>query len=103
VRERCFEVMRKAGLPVGQSQTQLVAVGSCEFAWFAEAVISRASDTTLPNMIAAGESLGTSYRSPFSYGNRIGPGQRDGVALFRALKWDEGCSCVQYTSKPFEP
>ena len=103
VRERCFEVMRRAGLSVGQSQTQLVAIAACEIAWFTEAVVTPAQDTTLPNMIAAGESLGTSYRSPYNYGNRIGPGQHDGVALFRALRWDEACSCVQYTSAPFEP
>jgi hypothetical protein len=104
VRERCFEVMRAAGLPVGQAQTQAVAIGACEQAWFAEAIVSRAGDdTTLPGMIRAGESLGTAYRSPYSYGNRLGPGQHDGVALFRALAWDEGCSCNKYTSAPFEP
>ena len=103
VRERCFEVMRAAGLPVGEWQTQLLAVAACEIAWFSEAVISRAADTTLPNMIAAGESLGTSYRSPYNYGNRIGPGRHDGVALFRSLRWDEGCSCIKYTTPPFEP
>ncbi|MEN3271453.1 MAG: hypothetical protein V7636_214 [Actinomycetota bacterium] len=102
-RERCFEIMRKAGLPVGQGQTQAIAIGSCEGIWFAEAVISRAADTTLPNMIAAGESLGTSYRSPYNFGNRIGPGQHDGVALFRSLEWGQDCSCIVYTSKPFEP
>ena len=103
VRERCFEVMRNAGLPVAQWQTQAIAIGACEFAWFTEAVVTRAADTTLPNMIAGGESLGTSYRSPYNYGNRIGPGQHDGVALFRSLKWNEECECVEYTSTPFEP
>ena len=104
VRERCFEVMRNAGLPVGQAQTRAVAIGACEIAWFTEAVVSRAGDdTTLSSMIAAGESLGTSYRSPYSYGNRLGPGQHDGVALFRALAWDDECECVEYTSEPFEP
>jgi hypothetical protein len=104
VRERCFAVMKKKGLPVGQAQTQSAAVNACESVWFAEAVLKRATaGTTLPSMIAAGESLGTSYRSPFSYGNRVQRGQRDGVALFRALRFDEGCSCIKYTSKPFEP
>lgn len=103
VRERCFDVMKKRGLRVGQSQTQLLAVGACEIAWFTEAVVKRTKGTTLPSMIAAGESLGTSYRSPYNYGNRLGPGRHDGVALFRALRFDEGCSCIKYTSKPFEP
>lgn len=102
-RERCFAIMKKKGLPVGQGQTQAVAVGACEIAWFAEAVVERARDTTLAGMIASGESLGTSYRSPYNYGNRIGPGQHDGVALFRDLRYDESCSCLKYTSKPYEP
>ena len=103
VRERCFAVMRKAGLPVGHWQTQTLAVGACEIAWFSEAVIKRAADTTLPNMIAAGEALGTSYRSPYNYGNRLGPGRHDGVSLFRSLEWNQGCSCIKYTSGPYEP
>jgi hypothetical protein len=103
VRERCFQVMRDAGLPVGQAQTQAVAIGACAAAWWVEAVVNAASDTTLANMIAGAESLGTSYRSPYSYGNRLAPGQHDGVALFRALAWDEECACIVYTSAPFEP
>jgi len=104
VRERCFEVMRAAGLPVGQAQTQAVAIGACEVAWFTEAIVGASGgDTTLAGMIAAGESLGTSYRSPYSYGNRFGPGRHDGVALFRSLAWDTGCGCNKYTSAPFEP
>jgi hypothetical protein len=102
-RERCFAIMRKKGLPVGQSQTQSVAIGSCDYAWFAEAIIKRAGGTLLPAMISGGEALGTSYRSPYSYGNRVGPGQHDGVALFRNEQFDSGCSCLKYTSKPYEP
>jgi hypothetical protein len=104
VRERCYTTMKKRGLPVGQDQTRNIAGLACEYAYFAEAVLARAtSGTTLPSMIAAAESLGTSYRSPMSYGNRFGPRQHDGAALFRALRWDESCSCNRYTSKPFEP
>jgi hypothetical protein len=104
VRERCYATMKKRGLPVGDDQTRNIAVLACEYAYFAEAVVPRARNgTTLPSMIAAAESLGTSYRSPRSFGNRIGPGRHDGDALFRALRWDVGCECNKYTSKPFEP
>jgi hypothetical protein len=104
VRERCYGTMTKDGLPVGQDQTRNIAILACEYAYFAEAVLKRATTgTTLPSMIAAAESLGTSYRSAANYGNRIGADQHDGAALFRGLRWDEGCSCVKYTSKPFEP
>jgi hypothetical protein len=54
-------------------------------------------------MIGAAEALGTSYRSPFSYGNRIQHGQHDGAALFRNSAFDGGCSCMKFSSKPFEP
>ena len=103
-RERCFEIMRKEGLAVGQSQTQTLAASACNFVWFAEAAIQRATaGTTLPYMIAAAESLGTGFRSPVTYGTRLGPDQHDGARLFRELRFDESCSCITYTSKPFEP
>lgn len=102
-RERCFKVMVKAGLPVGQSQTQALALGACEFGWFTEAIVKASRSTLLADVIAGGESLGTSYRSPYSYGNRLGSGQHDGVALFRNLRFDEPCECLKYTSKPYEP
>jgi hypothetical protein len=91
-------------LPVSEKLTQSVALDACGYAWFAEAVLRRATaGTTLPKMIAAAESLGTTYRSPWSYGERIGPGQHDGVALVRNSRYDEACSCITYSSKPFEP
>ena len=104
VRERCLTLMRKKGLPVGDGQTRGYALDACGIAFFAEAVLERAtSGTTLPQVIAAAESLGTSYRAPSSYGNRLSREQHDGAALFRALRFDESCSCIVYTSTPFEP
>jgi hypothetical protein len=102
-RERCWALMRKHGLKVGDEQTQLLAIGACDIAWFAEAVLKRTQGAGLPDMIAAAESLGTSYASPYVYGTRLGPGQHDGAALFRNSRFDEACSCMRYTSKPYEP
>ena len=102
-RERCFEVMRKKGLPVGDPQTQNVAINACEAVFFSEAVLRKAGGTTLDRVIPGAYALGTSYRSPFTYGTRIRPGQPDGVYLFRNLQFDSGCGCVKYTSKPYEP
>jgi hypothetical protein len=102
-RERCFALMKKRGLPVGDVQTQSLAIQSCDIAWFTEAVFTRMRSTALPDVIAAAESLGTSYRSPFSYGNKLGPGRHDGASLFRTSRFDDACSCMKYTSKPFEP
>jgi hypothetical protein len=102
-RERCFALMRKRGLPVGDDATRAVALNACDPVWFIEAVLKRTQGTTLPYMVAAGESLGTSYRSPFSYGNRLSQGQHDGAALFRNSAFDDACACMKYSSKPFEP
>lgn len=103
-RERCFALMRKAGLPVGDTQTQNLSVAACDIAWFAEAVFKRATaGTTLSQVIAAAESIGTSYRSPYSYGNRLSANQHDGDALFRNSMFDDACKCMKYTSKPYEP
>jgi hypothetical protein len=102
-RERCFGLMRKRGLPVGDDQTHYVALTACDPVWFVEAALKRTQGMTLPYMIAAAESLGTSYRSPFSYGNRLSHTQHDGAALFRNSAFDDGCSCMKYASKPYEP
>jgi hypothetical protein len=103
VRERCWALMTKRSLPVGDVQTRKQAIIACEIAWFAEAVLKRARGTTLPDVIAAAHSLGTSFRSPWAYGTRIGPQQRDGVYLFRSARFDDGCECMQYTGRPHEP
>jgi hypothetical protein len=103
VRERCFALMKKRGLPVGDDATRAVALNACEPIWFLEAVLKRTQGTTLPYMIAAVESLATSYRSPGSYGNRLSHTQHDGAALFRNSRFDDACACMKYLSKPFEP
>ena len=105
VRERCWALMKKRGLKATDGQpTGLAAIAACDIAWFAEAVLKRAQQgTTLPNLIAAAESVGTSYRSPYTYGNRLGPGRHDGMAYFRNARYDDGCKCMKYTSKQYEP
>lgn len=103
-RARCYAVMNKQGLKTTDGKnTGLVALGACDFAWFSEAIFSRARSFALADVIAGGESLGTSYRSPFSYGNRLGPGEHDGERFFRNAAFDDGCRCMRYTSKPYEP
>lgn len=104
-RERCFQLMRKRGLTVNEGKlTSLYALTACETAWFSEAVLNRATaGTTLSEVIAAAESLDTAYRSPATFGTRLGPGRHDGLYLFRNARFDGSCGCVKYTSKPYEP
>jgi hypothetical protein len=104
-RERCYALMKKKSLKATDGgYTGLIAIQACDLAWFVEAVFQRATrGTTLPDVIAAAESIGTSYRSPLTYGNRLGPGRHDGIAYFRNARFDEACECMKYTSKPYEP
>ena len=102
-RERCFNIMKKRGLPVGQSQTQNVAILACDSVWTAEEIFKKSGGTTLQRVIPGAESLGTSYRSPAAYGSRFRPGQHDGGFLYRNSKFDRSCACMKYTSKPYEP
>jgi len=102
-RERCWALMKKRGLKVGASNTHDLAIYACEYAWFPEAILKRSSGTTLPYVIAGAESLGTSYRSPWIFGTRLGRGQHDGAALFRNSRFEGNCACMRYTSKPYEP
>lgn len=104
-RERCWALIKKRGLKATDGQpTALAALNACETGWFIEALLERAAGaTSLAQLIAAGESLGTSYRSPFTYGTRLAKGQHDGTALFRNSRFDDACACMKYSSKPYEP
>jgi hypothetical protein len=104
-RERCFQLMRAKGLTASEGKaTALYALAACETAWFSEAVLKRATrGTSVSSVIAAAESLGTAYRSPTSFGTKIGPNQHDGLYFFRNGRFDSSCSCFKYTSTAYEP
>ncbi|MFN2521920.1 MAG: hypothetical protein ABR614_01200 [Mycobacteriales bacterium] len=104
-RERCYAIMKKRGLPAEDEQSSGGAARvACYYAGFTEAVFSRATaGTTLPSVLAAADSLGTSYRAPSSFGNRLERGRHDGATFFRNERYDDACSCMKYTSKPYEP
>ncbi len=103
-RARCYALMNKKGLKTTDGKnTGLLALGACDIAWFSEAIFKASRSTVLADVIAGGESLGTSYRSPYSFGNHLGPGRHDGERFFRNSMFDDACACMKYTSKPYEP
>jgi hypothetical protein len=102
-RTRCFALMAKSGLKTDDINTQATAAGICNDVWLVETLLKRARTPTLRGAIAAAEGLGTSFRSPVVYGTRLGPGRHDGGELARAAKFDDGCSCMRFTSAPYAP
>ncbi len=102
-RERCFAVMRKERLDVAGPTTQLQATQACDFVWFVEQVLARSQEPTRAGFLRAVDGLGTGFGAATVYGTRLGAGRRDGAELFRTSRYDDGCSCMRYTSAPFAP
>jgi hypothetical protein len=102
-RERCFDIMRKRSVAVNDQTTYATAAGACDDVWFVETLLRRAAQPTLQGALEAASGLGTSYASPLTYGTRLGPDRRDGAELARNARFDDGCGCMRYTSKPYAP
>lgn len=102
-RERCFALMRKRGVAVTDQATMLSAASACDQVWFLATLLERAPEPTLRGALQAAAGLGTAHRSPLVYGTRLGPDRRDGGELARNARFDDGCACMRYTSKPYAP
>lgn len=102
-RERCFAVMRAKGIDVSGAAAQALAASACDFVGFVVQTLKASGAPSRDGFLAAADRTGTSFASALTYGVRMAPGRRDGVELFRSSRYDEGCSCMRYTSKPFAP
>ena len=92
---RCFDIMTKAGQQSTSGTTQAFQSTLCSSFFYLEqaaAKIGAAPDNILA--LARG-ALGSSFVSPSTFEvdvtNRV-----DGVAAYRGLTFDNGCSCFQY-------
>lgn len=102
-RERCHAVMKKARVDVSSDATQVQAAQACDYVWFMEQTLRRAGAPTRSAFLQAVDRTGTSFAASFVYGTRLHSGRRDGAELFRTSRFDDGCSCMRYTSQPFAP
>lgn len=102
-RERCFDVLRKGGVTPSDQATYATGADTCDGIWFIETLLKKASEPTLQGVLQAAGSLGTSYLSPLVYGTLLDGSRRDGGHLARNARFDSGCSCMRYTSKPYAP
>lgn len=102
-RERCHSVLKKGGVTPSDQATFATAAAACDSVWFVETLLKKASSPTLQGVLQAAAALGTSYPSPLVYGTRLTGSQRDGAHLARNARYDSGCSCMRYTTKPYAP
>jgi len=76
---------------------------ACEQFWFVLASMPHLSGGALnaPAFTAAANQLQWSFQSPQAWAIFINANQHDGTAAARNLKYDGGCDCFKWLSKPY--
>lgn len=103
-RERCYKLMRDAGVPLDNANRQAYARFACEQFWFfqlIESILGKASLTSDNFMVAVNE-VGWGFSSPNAYGVHFSSTQHDGLAAARNMKFVESCTCYKWTSDPYK-
>jgi hypothetical protein len=62
-----------------------------------------AAALTPDNVIAAVNTLGSSFVSTQTYGTSFSTSKHDGVDLLRNYHFVDSCNCFKYTSTPYRP
>lgn len=87
----CFELTQRNGDE---------AKRYCEGLWFLRDALARAPSLSPEGLLAGAESLGTSFRSPWTFATVFGPGRYDGAAVVRPLAFVDECACFRYSGEP---
>ena len=102
-RERCFEIMRDAGVPLDNANRQHWARAACEQMWLSQLVqqILGKAPLSVNNFMAGINRVGSGFASPNAYGVNLSPTQHDGIAAARNMKFVDSCTCYKWTSDPY--
>ena len=87
----CFELTQRNGDE---------AKRYCEGLWFLRDALASASSLSPEGLLAGAESLGTSFRSPWTFATVFAPGRYDGAAAVRPLAFTDECGCFRYSGEP---
>lgn len=102
-RERCYTLMREAGVPLDNANRQGYARFACEQFWFfqlIESILGQAPLTS-DNFMVGVNKVGWGFQSPNAYGVHYSSTQHDGLAAARNMKFVDSCTCYQWTSDPY--
>lgn len=102
-RERCYKLMRDAGVPMDNANRQAYARFACEEFWFfqmIESVLGRAPLTS-DNFMVALNKVGWGFSSPNAYGVHFSSTQHDALSAARNMKFVESCNCYEWSSDPY--
>ena len=99
-RRRCVALYRSKGISFPDTNAEAGGLDICTQFWFFQAVGNALGTGPINRgrFMAAVERLGSSFQGAGSLGLRFGPGQHDGIAVYRHYAYDAGCSCMQYKS-----
>jgi hypothetical protein len=96
-RRRCFDIFRKAGSPHTDAGTAGGQAEGCDVAFLLQAAFAGyEGPLTLGTLLRRVEALGTRYPLASGFSSRFGPGKHDGAGAYKAMRFDNGCSCVVY-------
>lgn len=98
---RCLAMFKREGEEPPDANVRAIMLSVCEDMRFFKASIERGlPDITYDSFRRGAESLGSSFPSFTGTGNAvIGPGHHAGVANYRHVRYDGGCTCFHYTSR----
>jgi len=97
-RHACFRLFSRAG----QSKTDAASAGgqaeACDVALLLPfAFRGYRGPINLSVITQHVEALGTSYPLASGFSSRFGPDHNDGTGAFKAMHFDDGCGCIQYS------
>ena len=101
-RDACMARFAKYGQEPANGNNAAIMAGACEQLDFINAAVEAGGpDITVDSFIRGAESLGDTFPAYQGLGNaNFGPGRHAGAAFYRLLKYDPGCHCFHYASKP---
>lgn len=95
---RCESVMREAGLQ-GNRQDLKLMYAVCDAVYSFDAAAEGGREASVAGLRRGFESLGTSFRLGLTFAASLGPDRHYGVNAVRDMAFDDGCTCLKYTSR----
>ena len=97
--KHCEAVMRAHSL-VATQRTDLERMHAiCDAIYAFRDALNRGNSANVAGLRRGYEALGTSFTTALTFGASMGPNRHNGVDSVRDMAFDNGCSCLVYTSK----
>ena len=103
-RVACLALMKRHGMVPGNSNASASMLHACDNIWFLRAVLGTArAAVNRDRFVALTEALGSSYRSPTVYRNKLSPTRHGGLNGYRRMTFDDASGRYRYISGIYSP